>query len=82
MGESNHLGRGWEARGPGHSVALVAPGLEPNILLWPCFVPQKVGVLWLPSASSALLLGPNIMGAKCKHGLLLLLMLQERTAYL
>lgn len=41
-------------------------------------MPQKVVVLWLPKATSALILEPNAMEATFDHVLLLLMVLQQQ----
>lgn len=41
----------------GSMVAESQSNVFPQDSTWPCFVPQKAGVIWLPHASSELVLG-------------------------
>lgn len=57
-------------------------GFQPNVFLQTALglvlCPQKVGVIWLWSTSSALVLGPNTMGAQFDHVLFLLIIVQQK----
>ena len=73
---------GGRPNSPGHSVALVIAGFQPNVFLQTALgivlCPQKAGVIWLLSASSALVLGPNTMGTQFDHVLFLLIIVQQK----